>query len=114
MVGGIATGFHYLVLLTLVELGHLNPAPATVIGAAAGALVAYMGNRQYTFPDCSTSHRIVLPRFLLLAALGAGMNGCLVWAGSAMLGWHYFVSQLIATGLTLLAIYTLNYLWTFK
>jgi len=114
LVGGIATGFHYLILLGLVELGHVAPAIAAGTGAAIGALVAYAGNRRFTFSECTQSHRIALPRFLLLAALGAVMNSAVVWTGSELVGWHYLASQIVATLFTLFVTYTFNRLWAFR
>lgn len=114
LVGGIATGFHYLILLGLVELGHVAPAIAAGTGAALGALVAYAGNRRFTFSGCTQPHRVTLPRFLLLAALGAAMNGGIVWAGSEIAGWHYLASQILATLFTLIVTYTFNRFWTFR
>lgn len=114
LVGAVATGFHYLTLLGLVELGHVEPAIAAGTGAAIGALVAYAGNRRFTFSGCTPPHRVALPRFLLLAALGAVMNGGIVWAGSEIVGWHYLASQIVATLLTLVVTYTFNRFWTFR
>lgn len=114
LVGGVATGFHYLTLLGLVELGHVAPAIAAGSGAAIGALVAYAGNRRFTFSECTQSHRVALPRFLLLAALGAVMNSGIVWTGSEIVGWHYLASQIVATLFTLIVTYTFNRFWTFR
>lgn len=113
-VGGFATGFHYLILLGLVELGHVAPAIAAGTGAAIGALVAYACNRRFTFSGCTQSHRVALPRFLLLAVLGAVMNSGIVWMGSEIVGWHYLASQIVATLFTLIVTYTFNRFWTFR
>ncbi|MXS85538.1 GtrA family protein [Nitrosomonas sp. HPC101] len=114
LVGGIATGFHYLTLLSLVEFGHVGPAMAAGTGAAIGAFVAYAGHRGFTFSRCTQPHRVALPRFLLLAALEAVMNSGIVWAGSEIGDWHYLASQIVATLFTLFVTYTFNSLWTFR
>lgn len=74
LVGGTATSTHYLILLGLVEAVHITPTLAAAMGAVSGALLAYAGNRRYTFPDCTRSHRAALLRFLLVATLGVGIN----------------------------------------
>jgi putative flippase GtrA len=85
-----------------------------MIGAVVGAIVAYAGNRRFTFPESMQSHQVALPRFLLLAALGSLMNGVVIWLGSDIGGLHYFLSQILATGLTLFVTFKLNRLWTFR
>lgn len=112
LTGGIATGAHYAMLLTLVEGLRLEPPPSTVFGALCGALVAYAGNRQFTFSS-RAPHRRTLPRFLLVAAAGAGLNGAVVWAGTTLLTAHYLTAQIAATALVLSITYYLNRLWTF-
>lgn len=112
LIGGFATGGHYVVLLLLVEGFHVAPWLAAATGATCGALIAYAGNRQFTFPG-GPGHRTALPRFLLIAALGAALNGGMVWAGTVALGWHYLAAQIAATLAVLLVTYGFNRSWTF-
>lgn len=112
LIGGAATCVHYAVLLTLVDGLNLTPALAAASGAACGALVAYAGNRRFTFIS-RPYHRTALPRFLLVAAFGAALNGGVVWAATAALGWHYLAAQVAATLLILLATFSINRSWTF-
>jgi putative flippase GtrA len=112
LIGGLATGGHYAVLLALVEGFGVPPSIAAAIGAACGALIAYAGNRRFTFPG-NHRHRRALPRFLIVAALGAALNGGIVWAGTNILAWHYLVAQIAATLLVLVITYTYNRSWTF-
>lgn len=112
LTGGVATGVHYAVLLTLVEGFHLKPPPSAVFGALCGALVAYVGNRRFTFSS-RAPHRRALPSFLLIAALGAILNGVAVWAGATFLTLHYLAAQIAATALVLFITYRLNRRWTF-
>ncbi|MBP9929635.1 MAG: GtrA family protein, partial [Rhodoferax sp.] len=48
-VGVVATAVHYLLLIACVELAHWDAWLASGYGAAAGAQVAYLGNRCFTF-----------------------------------------------------------------
>ena len=109
----MATAVHYAVLLALVELGGMPPAPSAVMGALCGAASAYAINRSITFTSSTASHRQALPRFMLIAAAGAALNGALVWGGVQWLGWHYLVAQALATVLVLGLTYRLNRSWTF-
>jgi len=110
--GGLATAVHYLVLVALVELADVGAGLAAAIGATCGALAAYAGNRRFTFASDAT-HGRALPRFLLVAALGAITSAALVFAGTEWLGLHYLVPQVAATVLVLFAGFTANRRWTF-
>lgn len=103
---------HYVVLIALVEGFSVIPAVAAASGASCGALIAYAGNRRFTFSN-SSSHARTFPRFIFVAALGALLNGAVVWVGVSLMGWHYLMAQLVATLLALLITYGLNRSWTF-
>ena len=111
--GGIATAVHYAVLVMLVELVGLQAAPSAVLGALAGAAVAYAANRRLTFAGTVVRHQQAVPRFLLIALAGAALNGALVWLGVHWLAWHYLLAQAAATLLVLGLTYRLNRSWTF-
>lgn len=113
LAGGVATAAHYAVLLVLVEALGLPPAFAAAIGALCGAAVAYLANRRFTFTESKVGHARALPRFLLVAVVGAGLNGLIVWFGNSVLGWHYLFAQALATLLVLFLTYRLNRHWTF-
>ena len=112
LVGAVATAIHYALLLALVEFAGVPPPQSAAFGTAAGAFVAYGGNRYVTFPG-RARHRIVMPRFAAVAVVSTGANGALVWLGSAVLGWHYLVAQAAATLLIVVLGYNLNRSWSF-
>ena len=111
--GGAATAVHYAVLLVLVEVFSLSPALAAACGALCGAAAAYLINRRLAFSGTSIRHHQALPRFLVIAVVGAAINGALVWAGVHLLEWHYLAAQIVATVLVLGLTYRLNRSWTF-
>ncbi len=117
MTGAIATTFHYLILLLLVEAFGVMPWIATGVGAICGAIIAYIGNRKFTFasqiPTNSTSNYKTLARFLIIAALGAALNILLMWLMTHYLNFYYFAAQIIATIIVLIVTYHLNRHWTF-
>lgn len=113
VVGGVATFAHYTLLIALVEWLSM-PAPyAAALGALLGALVAYLGNRRYTFVHTTQEHSTAVPRFLFVALLGALANGSIVWWGVELLHLHYLFAQIIATILVLSLTFVLNRSWTF-
>jgi putative flippase GtrA len=113
LTGGLATALHYGVLLTLVEGFHCAAPVAAAAGALCGALLAYAGNRHFTFAAGTAGHGRALPRFALVALLGAGLNAAIVWLGTAALGLHYLFAQALATLAVLLFGFRLNKTWSF-
>ena len=114
IVGMVATAVHYLALMTLVETGMAPPAIAAMLGALLGAIAAYAGNRTFTFPDAKRHHTGALPRFLLVASMGAIVSGAVVRFGVESLHVHYLPSQVIATTLALFLTFGCNRAWTFS
>lgn len=112
LIGGVATGVHYALLVALVEGARTGPGPASASAAGVGAIVAYLLNRRYTF-GAAAPHRRALPRFLLTATLGAAGNGLIVWSASAAWGWHYLAAQALATVTILFLTFQLNRRWAF-
>lgn len=112
LVGSLATLVHYLVLVALIERAGTNAGLSAAVGATCGALAGYAGNRRFTFFS-RAPHRQALPRFVLVAAGGAIVNGTIVWTGTELLRLHYLVPQVVATVLILVAGFALNRSWTF-
>ena len=111
-VGAAATAVHYLLLVALVELAGSAAAPAAAFGAIFGALVAYAGNRRFTFAG-RPPHFRSLPRFLTVAASGAAASASIVWTGTEVAGMHYLVAQVVATLFVLWSGFMLNRRWSF-
>lgn len=112
VVGGLATAAHYVLLVVLSEAFGASPGPSATCGALLGAGVAYVGNRRLTFSS-RAAHRQALPRFLLVAAGGALLQGAMVAGGTSILGVHYLLAQVLATAVVLIAGFNLNRHWTF-
>jgi putative flippase GtrA len=112
MAGGAGTAAHYLVLIALVSLAGTAPGRAAFAGAAVGACVIYLLNRRYTFAS-SRSHAQALPRFALMAAFGAVLNGVLVGLLSSA-GMYFLLAQVLATGLILVINFIVSKLWIFR
>ncbi|MET0517197.1 MAG: GtrA family protein [Burkholderiaceae bacterium] len=113
LTGAVATGLHYALLLTLVELLGWPAPGAAMLGALAGALLAYAGNKHFTFDAAGVAHVQALPRFALVALAGVLLNGAIVWLFSSRLGLHYLAAQVLATVLTMILTYRLNRTWSF-
>jgi dolichyl-phosphate beta-glucosyltransferase len=111
--GGVGTGVHYATLALCVELFRLSPTSATIVGAFAGAAVNYLLNYHFTFAS-NASHRVTLPRFFVVAAVSAALNGAGMWYALQRLHIHYLLAQLACTGGVLVIGFVFNRAWTFR
>lgn len=110
-VGGAGTALHYVVLVVSVEALRLPEGLAAALGATAGAAVNYFLNYHLTFTS-RAPHRRALPRFALIALIGAVLSGFGVEAG-VDLGVHYVVAQITCTIVFLVLGFLLNRAFTF-
>jgi putative flippase GtrA len=112
LVGGIATGIQYLILITLVSSGLMGPVLASTIGFVVSTLANYQLNRSYTFGS-TAAHGHTLPRFAVVALSGLSINAVLIWLFLSFVSLHYIIAQILATGGTLVWNFSLNHVWTF-
>jgi putative flippase GtrA len=110
--GAIGTGFHYAMLIGLVQFARIDAVVASTAGAVTGAVVNYALNHRYTFAS-GRPHSRALPRFALVALAGIALNALVMAAVLAVAGPHYLVAQVVATGTVLAAGYLANRAWTF-
>jgi putative flippase GtrA len=94
-VGAIATATQYVILYALVSGAAWDPAHASMIGAAIGALVNYWLNYTFSFRS-DRRHRESFPLFLLMASCGTVLNGLIV-KGLTLAGLYYMFAQVVAT-----------------
>lgn len=112
-VGAIGTAGHYLTLVLLVEVAGVDAVPASLAGFVVGALINYHLNRTYTFRS-DVAHRVAMPKFFTIAAIGALLNTLIMSLAVNQLGLHYLLSQVLATGIVLVWGFAGNRLWTFS
>lgn len=98
--GGLTAVAHYGVLIGLVELGHVDPVPATLAGFVVGAVVSYTLNRWLTF-EATHSHAQATWRFALIAAGGFVLTGILMHLFVARAGLPYLPMQFVTTGIVM-------------
>ena len=111
LVGLVATGLHWGLLVGAVEWAHWPAWLASGLGAAVGAQLAYAGNRRFTFGQRG-GWLVSWWRFQWTAAGGALLSMALVALAQAA-GLHYLIGQCVATGVTMLATYRVNRRWSF-
>ena len=111
--GGVGTTLHYLTLTLVIECLGGRADVATAIGALVGAGVNYVINYHFTFASKAPHHR-TLPRFFVIAALSATINGVLMSFLTSLLHVHYLLAQVGCTGVFLVVGFLLNKAWTFR
>jgi putative flippase GtrA len=111
-IGAVGTAGHYATLIMLVELIHLDPTFSSFLGAIVGAVINYLLNYKYTFRS-SKPHHIAASKFMLIAAIGAGINTLLMYTFIHIAGIYYLLAQIITTLLVLIWNFLLNKMWTF-
>ena len=111
--GAVGTMAHYSTLVALVEWAGLTSVIGSAVGFVVGALVNYSLNYNFTFRS-TASHRLALPRFMMVATVGLFLNSLFMALGTLWTSLHYLVVQILATGAVLFWGFAANSLWTFK
>lgn len=112
LVGGLATGIQYGLLILLVKIAGVEPVPASALGFAISAIANYLINYRYTFRS-TVRHAAALMKFSALAGVGLAVNSAIM-SQLLKLGAHYLIAQIVATGVVLLWNFAGNHWWTFR
>lgn len=112
-VGAVGTAAHYVVLITLVELGGVPPVAGSIAGFVTGALVNYALARRVVF-DTTRSHGASLPKFLTVAVVGLMLNSAAMTVLVVWMALPYLPAQVLVTAGLLVWHYGANRLWTFS
>ena len=110
--GVIGTLGHYTVLVVLVQFWAVDPVFASSLGFVVGAVINYILNYHFTFQS-RKRHSETLTKFLIVAIIGAGINGFIMYIGVENTRINYMIIQLFATLVVLLWNFIVNSLWTF-
>lgn len=111
LVGALATGIQYAILVLLVRGFSVAPTPASCAGFVLSAIVNYHLNYRFTFRS-RRPHGPAAARFGLLAGAGLLINAGIMH-GLVAAGAHYLLAQAGATAVVLLWNFAGNSLWTF-
>jgi putative flippase GtrA len=82
------------------------------VGFAVGAVVSYLLNRSHTFRS-DAPHSQAVMRFVLVLAVGLGLNLLLMQLLAVRWGWPYLLAQMLTTGLVLFWHFAGHALWSF-
>jgi putative flippase GtrA len=112
LVGGLCTLLQYLVLVAGVEILGADAMLASATGFLASASVNYILNRRYTWSS-ELAHGVTIRRFIAVVAVGLAFNVLGMRLLHGYLRWHYVLSQVLTTVLTLSWNFAGHRRWTF-
>lgn len=110
--GGLATATHVSVFVLLVEWLGLRPLLAAGPAFVLAMLVSYGMNYHWTF-SVSGPHRIMLPRYVVVALLGLGLNLGITYAVVDVADDWYGYALLLVVMIVPLVTFLLSKFWVF-
>ena len=113
IVGVSATATHVVIALWLVEGAGIAPCWGNLAACSIALFVTYIGNHQWTFA-VEGRHGHTLPRFLLVATLGLGLNQGTVVLVVDGLGWDYRIALALVVTAVPAITFTLNRGWALR
>jgi len=113
IVGLTAAALHFSIVVMLVQTWLFMPLVANIFGFAAGFQVSYWGHRMWTFSETVTSHRVALPRLLIVQAINLLANETLFYIFLS-LNLPYPVALLIVLSTLPLFTFISSKLWVFR
>lgn len=110
--GAVGTSIQYLLLFVLVESFALNAVFASSLGFLAGAAANFLLGHNWVFRS-PLRYRDTVLQFAAVAGVGLLLNALLMYLAVDLIGLHYLLAQLCATGLVLIWNFLGNRMWTF-
>ncbi len=111
--GGLATATHVLVFVMLVEWLSVRPVWAAAPAFVVALFISYGMNYHWTF-SASGLHRVLLPRFVVVALLGLVLNLGITYAVVDVAHYWYGYALLLVVLLVPLVTFFLSKFWVFK
>ena len=111
-VGGLCALLQMIALTLLVENGLMDKVRASAFTYVLGAVINYLLNYYLTFAS-TQKHSETLPKFILVVAIGTGVNTAVFAVADKLLPW-YLLSQVIATGTSTVVNFILHKLWIYR
>jgi putative flippase GtrA len=93
----LSTAADYVVMVTCVELGHLRPVTATVVGAFVGAFANFSLNRGFTYRAAGAAFSRHLWRYALVSMASLGLNAAGEELFNGILGLQYLIARVITS-----------------
>ena len=104
VVGVIATGIDFGVMIFLTEVFGVDPVISSGISFCTSTVFNYLASMRFVFrhrEDLSKRREFII--FVVLSLIGLGLNQLVMWGGTAVLGERWYVLvKVVATGIVML------------
>jgi putative flippase GtrA len=110
--GGLATAVHVSVFVAVVEWLGVRAVVAAGVAFTVALLVSYGMNYHWTF-SASGPHRVMLPRFVMVAVLGLLLNLGITYAMVDMAGYWYGYALMLIVLIVPLMTFIFSQRWVF-
>lgn len=104
VVGVIATGIDFGIMIFLTEVFGVDPVISSGISFCTSTVFNYLASMRFVFKhreDLSKRREFII--FVVLSLIGLGLNQLIMWGGTTVLGegWYVLV-KVVATGIVML------------
>lgn len=111
--GGIGAVTQFSTLYLLHEHMEVNATLSSALGFCLAVIVNYTFQYHMTFKS-EGAHTTLFRRFATVAIAGLVVNTSLFYVVHELIGFHYLLSQVAATGIVFLFNYLMNFYYTFR
>ena len=102
VVGAIAFVIDYGLLVFLTEVFGVPYLASATVSFIASVVFNYAASMRYVFaPKEGMSRRREFAIFVVLSAIGLGINNACLWAGTDLLGIDYRISKIVVTAIVM-------------
>jgi putative flippase GtrA len=112
LIGIVATIVHVLVALSFHHGYGLSPLWSNALAFITAWAFSYVGHWRWTF-GANTEHAYSIPRFLVVAIGGFGLNQLIVFVATAILGWPLWLALIPAMIIVPLASFVASRVWAY-
>jgi len=114
IVGTTAAAVHFGIVVSLVEIGLMQPLAANVIAFMMGFQVSYWGHRHWTFSGTKVYHRVAMMRLFVIAVSNFMVNQTLFFIFFKLVGMPYMLALVLVLAILPVVTFTLGKLWVFR
>lgn len=113
LVGTSGLFIDYGITYVLKEKAHFQKYIANSLGFVSAVCTNYILNRIWTFQSQNPAVAVEYTKFFVISIIGLGINNLVLFIFHGIFKKNFYLSKLIAIGVTTFWNFTANYLYTF-
>ncbi|MES2218329.1 MAG: GtrA family protein [Pseudomonadota bacterium] len=114
LIGSTAAMVNFSIVIALVESGLLSPLYANIIAFSIAFQVSYFGHRYWTFNRTVNTHKIAVPRLLLISGSSFIANEGIFYIFLNVFQLPYILALFLTLTVLPIVSFTFNKLWVFQ